>query len=85
MHLITKHHFHNTADIANEPGRVVLMRLHFFSNGSINRLGILSWHHPRHMLDMHIKMRINVDFSYFGTLGHHYHDFTQCPNKPGIL
>jgi hypothetical protein len=73
MHLITEHHFHNTAYIANKPGSVVLMKLHF-SNGSINRLGILSCHHPRHMLDMHITMGINVDFSYFGTLGHHYHD-----------
>jgi hypothetical protein len=84
MNPITKHHFHNTADIANEPGSVVLMKLHF-SNGSINVLGIFSWHHPRHMLDIHITMRINVDILYFGTLGHQYHDLTQCPNKPGIL
>jgi hypothetical protein len=84
MYLITKQHFHNTADIANEPSSVVLMKLHF-SNGSMNRLVILCWHHPSHMLDMHIAMRFNVDFSYFGTLEHHFHDLTQCPNKPGIL
>jgi hypothetical protein len=85
MHLIIKHHFHNTADVANEPGSVVFMKL-YFSNGSINRSGIFSSYHTHNMLDnMHIAMRFNEDFSYFGPLGHHFHDLTQCPNKAGIL
>jgi hypothetical protein len=61
MHLITKQHFHNTADIANEPGSVVSMKLHF-SNSSINRLGILCCNHLNNMLDMHLAIRCNVDF-----------------------
>jgi hypothetical protein len=84
MHLIIKHHFHNTTDVANGPGSVGLMKIHF-SNGSIHKLGILHWHHPSHMLDMHIAMRFNVDFSYVGLLSYHFPDLTQCPNKPGIL
>jgi hypothetical protein len=84
MHLIIKHLFHNTADVANETGSVGLMKI-YFSNGSIHRLGILSWHHPSHMLDVHIAMRFNVDFSYFGLLSYHLHALIQCPNKRGIL
>jgi hypothetical protein len=61
MHLIIKHIFHNTADVANEPGSVGLTKLHF-STGSIHRLGILSWHQPSNMLNVHIAMRFNVDF-----------------------
>jgi hypothetical protein len=84
MHLIIKHLFHNTADVANEAGSVGLMRLHV-SNGSIHRLGILSWQHPSHMIYVHIAMRFNVYFSYFGLLSYHLHALTQYTNKPGIL
>jgi hypothetical protein len=59
MHQIIKHLFHNTADFVNEPGSVGLMKIDF-SNGSIHRLGILSWNHPSHMLDVHIAMRFNI-------------------------
>jgi hypothetical protein len=69
MHLIIKQHFHNTADVANEPGNIALTKFHF-SNASINRSGIFSSHHTHNMLDMHIEMRFNVEFSYFGPLGH---------------
>jgi hypothetical protein len=82
MQLIIKQHFHNTADVANEPGSVVLMKL-YFSNGSINRSGIFYSHHNHNMLYMHIEMKFNEGFSYFGPLGHHFHDFTQCPHKVG--
>jgi hypothetical protein len=64
MHLIFKQHFHNTADFVNEPGSILLIKFHF-SNASINGLGILFWDHPGRMLDMHIVMGFNVDFSYF--------------------
>jgi hypothetical protein len=86
MHLIIKQHFLNTADVVNEPGSIVLMKL-YFSNGSINRSGIFSSHHIHHMLDMHIEMRFNEDFSYFGPIGHQFHDLTQCTNKvsPGAI
>jgi hypothetical protein len=77
-----KQHSHNTADVANEPGSVVLMTL-YFSNGIINRSVIFSSHHTHKMLDMHIEMRFNEGFSYFGPLGHHFHDLPQCPRKFG--
>jgi hypothetical protein len=60
MPRVIKHLFHNTADVANEPRSVGLMKLHF-PNGSMHILGILSWHHPSHMLDVQIEMRFNVD------------------------
>jgi hypothetical protein len=84
MHLIIKHHFHNTEDFVNEPGSILLMKF-YFSNASIDRLGILFWDHPGHMLDMHILMGFNVEFSYFGTLVYQFLDLTRCPNKPHVL
>jgi hypothetical protein len=83
MHLTFKHHFPDTADVANKPGSHMQMNFKFSSAG-ITRLGILSWHPPPHMLYMHITMRSKVKFSYFGTLKHHLPDLAQCPNKPGI-
>jgi hypothetical protein len=55
----------------------------YFSNGSINRSGIFSSHHTHNMLDMQIEMRFNEGFPYFGPLGHHFRDLTQCPHKVG--
>jgi hypothetical protein len=55
----------------------------YFSNGSINISGISSSHHTHNMLYMHIEMRFNEGFSYFGPLGHHFHDLTECPHKVG--
>jgi hypothetical protein len=84
MHLIFKHHFHNTADFVNEPGSILLMKFHV-SNASINRLCILFWDQPGHMLDMHIVTGLNLAILYFGTLVYHFRDLTRCPNKPGVL
>jgi hypothetical protein len=83
MHLITNQHFDDTAHVANEHDSLMLMIFHFTS-AIITILCILHWHHPRQVKVMDAEMRLNVKFSYFGTLKHHYHNLTQRPNKPGI-